>query len=89
MKKEKILSKIELCKQNIKNIKELCKYECNFTLEKKIISSIYIPEITNIIFSFLNNEIKCINYKHQEELYEQNLLLNIYNERLKNSFLTF
>ena len=80
---KKISNKIEFCEKNIKNIKEKCKTECNFILEKKILHSIFIPEIADHIFTFLEKN-KCLNNSHQIELYENNLLLEIYKKRLKS-----
>ncbi len=69
---EKIINKIEFHTQNIKTIKTICENECNFLYE------VFIPEIVNNILDFYKKDI-C--NKHQEELYEQNLLLDIYNKR--------
>lgn len=79
MKKEKIISKIELYTENIKKIKELCEHKCN--IRKKILYEVFIPEIADSINDFLKKDI-C--HLHQQELYEKNLLLDIYNKRLIN-----
>ena len=77
MTRKKIINKINFHTENIKNIKQICDRECN--IRKKTLYKIIIPEIANIILDFLKNDICC---KHQYELYEQNLLLDIYNKRL-------
>jgi len=77
MKKQKILDKIECINHNIKNIQKICENECD--IRKKILYKVFIPEISDNILDFIK---KAICYKHQEELYEQNLLLDVYNKRL-------
>ena len=77
MKKNKIINKINFHTENIKNINHICDKECN--IRKKILYKVFIPEIANIILDFLK---KKICNKHQYEIYEQNLLLDIYNKRL-------